>query len=352
MHRDLLPDRVSVRSSAPSGGLWGRDTTSRSRPALPERGNGLRRQRGSARAAAVRIDTLANRLTRAVSAHGCSDQVLVPLTAVCTALAMLGAPQTLRRGMIDLLANGEPLAATSTTRQLWQEMVHCRPFLTGHIDALVGWLDHAARPGSESDLARARALLDCFKVLAEVDLEATANQPGIDSEMLGPLYSTLRSPTTARAIGAFYTPMALSMTIARMTPVEEGRSILEPACGAGGMVIARARVMRASGRDPTTCTWVLNDLDPLAVALAGINCVIHGLGRQIMLCQGNGLLIGTGEPGDPLLDPGQQEAAVGAHGARRQPAAKNGNAGARRVDPPITQYPTINRIAGNSSARE
>jgi type I restriction enzyme M protein len=81
-----------------------------------------------------------------------------------------------------------------------------------------------------------------------------------------------------------------------MLGVREGQAICEPAAGSGGMLVATARDMRSRGLDPTTCSWLINDLDPVAVALAGVNAVVHGFGQNVQLRCGNGLTLGTDLP--------------------------------------------------------
>lgn len=170
-------------------------------------------------------------------------------------------------------------------------MVANFPYLDGHIEALTGWLD---KPQDHE----VKALAHCFDVLAGYDLLKSFDEAGGD--LLGPTYMMLRGRRDKQAQGAFYTPMCLSYLIARMVCPEEGTTIGEPCCGAGGMILGTIRAMREEGRDPDTCTWVLNDLDPMAVAMAGVNMAAHGMTRVILTC-GNGLLLGTGVEGDPLL---------------------------------------------------
>jgi len=162
------------------------------------------------------------------------------------------------------------------------------------LPALVGWLHHSDRT-VDVGVRRGRggALADCFAVLSGLDLIATVHQPGVDGELLGPLDSALRSRSSVQATGAFFTPMHIGMLAATMTPPAEGASVVDPACGAGGLAVAAARMMRTRRLDPATCRWLLNDVDPIAVALAAVNSVVHGLGPSVVLRCGDGLLLGT-----------------------------------------------------------
>ena len=140
----------------------------------------------------LRPDALADRLTRAVSAHGLSDRITVPMTALCTAVSMLGAPDSLLRNVLHGFATGDAAHTAEATRQLWREMVDSRPFLAGRIDPLVGWLDQECLEMDRTS-PRIEALTECFAVLDRIDLPGTASQPGVDGELLGPTYSLLRS---------------------------------------------------------------------------------------------------------------------------------------------------------------
>lgn len=233
-------------------------------------------------------DRLADRFHEAVYSCGCSGY-RIPLTALATANTLLGAPAELITPVLRMLAGSE--TAASWTRNLWQTMIAHFPYLGGRIEALTGWLD-------EPQGHEAKALTACFGVLAGYDLPKSFDQAGGD--LLGPVYMMLRSRRDKQAQGAFYTPMNLSYALARMVGTEENSTIGEPCCGAGGMVLGMVRAMRESGQDPDTCTWVLNDLDPVAVALAGVNMASHGMTKVSLTC-GNGLLLGTGTEGDPLL---------------------------------------------------
>lgn len=230
--------------------------------------------------------------TRAVG--GSSNEREVQLTALATGALLLGAGD-------DMVAASMAHFAAATTDtvadlgNLWQAATDGAPFLHPRIRALTGWLEHAG----DQDVHVAKRT---FAALTQIDLARTTEPDNIGSDLLGPTYLFLRSPADRKATGAFYTPWSLSSLIATMVTPREGDITTEPTCGSGGMVIAAAQAMRDRGRDPATCTWVLNDLDPLAVALAGVNAVIHGLGPRVRLCCGDGLLLGTGAPGDPLIE--------------------------------------------------
>ena len=244
---------------------------------------------------ATSLDALSERLLSATRGTG-SSSILIPLTAAATAVACLGAPPDLLRPFMALLAQpgrDDPL------RDLWARMADAHPYLADAVRPLIGWMDDAG-PGDLDALSR------CFEVLAGVDLHATVSGPQLKGDLLGPLYTALRGNGDRKALGAFFTPPAVSLAIAAIIGIGEGARVVEPSCGAGGMVIAAAAEMRSRGLDPATVTWVLNDLDPVVLALCGVNVAAHGLGDRVVLSRGDGLLLGTGLPGDGLREHTQQ----------------------------------------------
>lgn len=228
--------------------------------------------------------------TRLVYATGgdCSERLLVPMTALAASVSMLGAGDDLFAAVINDFSVNPRLG--TVLRHFWAETEAASPFLKGRLDPLIDWLDR----GNDRDIA---AIQRCFDVLAQIDVHETASQAPVLGDLLGPVYSALRSPGSVRALGAHFTPMSLSRTIASIATPPEGANFLEPSCGAGGMAVAAAWAMQMNGLDPRTVTWVLNDIDPVAVALAGINAVVHGLGPNVVLTCGDGLLIGAGTDG-------------------------------------------------------
>ncbi|ACZ32384.1 Type I restriction-modification system methyltransferase subunit-like protein (plasmid) [Xylanimonas cellulosilytica DSM 15894] len=245
-------------------------------------------------------ERLAKSLHQATARYGASGY-LIALTALATANVLLGAPTSLLAPTLRRLA--EPERVVGLTRGLWEATTGHFGYLAGRVDAISGWLETAGEH-------EVRALAACFEVLAGVELHASFDEAGGD--LLGPVYMSLRGLSSQQAAGAFYTPPDLSVLIGAMTMPREGAHVMEPCCGAGGMVLGVVKAMRQAGADPDTCTWVLNDLDPVAVALAGVNLAAHGLSR-VVLCVGDGLLLGTGLDGDPL------EAAAAAPGSQTRP---------------------------------
>jgi hypothetical protein len=114
------------------------------------------------------------------------------------------------------------------------------------------------------------------------------------ADLLGILYTGIRAPSGRKATGAFYTPANVALMMAEMLDIEEGKSILEPAVGTGGMFLGAARAMRRSGRRPHRCMWTGIDVDARAVACAAVNSVAWMLGPFVRLVVGNALAFDFG----------------------------------------------------------
>lgn len=89
--------------------------------------------------------------------------------------------------------------------------------------------------------------------------------------------------------GQFFTPYSVASMMARMTfdPASmEGRDFItaqEPACGAGGMMIAFADAMRAAGHNPQRQLHAtLVDVDPLCVHMAYVQMSLLGIPAQVV----------------------------------------------------------------------
>lgn len=201
------------------------------------------------------------------------------MTAAATAVSCLGAREDLLSAFLAKL--GEP-GGHEHVRELWARMIDAHPYLDGPLHALTGWLDEPA----DHELS---SLSNCLTALSRNDIHAVAEDPVISGDLLGPLYTLLRSHGDKQALGAFFTPASIARVIAEMSGTVEHSRVYEPACGSGAMVVAAARSMRARGMDPRTVTWVLNDIDPVVVALAGINAAASGLGQRVVLTVGDAL---------------------------------------------------------------
>lgn len=213
---------------------------------------------------------LTEAITAAVAAHG-AEPARAGLTGLCTAALFLGAGDEGAALVREIGAPDRPTARL--TSQLWAAHTRAFPYLAGHLDPVTGWLDHPA----EHDEA---ALADVLTVCATTDLHAVAESPQVRGDLLGHALAALTAPGDKARRGAFYTPATLASLTAALAGVEHappGSSVHEPAVGGGAMAVAAVRACRAAGTDPTMLRWVLRDIDPRAVAVAGIAMSIHGI---------------------------------------------------------------------------
>lgn len=218
--------------------------------------------------------------------YGSRQPMLIPLTVLATAVCLLGVPESVRQNTAKTMAERED--CVDLMQKLWAVLVMEIPYLKNVVHPLMFWMGDA----NDEDVKTARY---CWEQLARYDLYLTLLDPQFGGDILGPFYTFMRSKSAIDATGAFYTPMPLSKMMAMMLDLKEHTSINDPCCGSGGMAVASISVMKENGLDPNTCTWVLNDIDPVAVALAGINMMIHGMDK-VVLTADNALAPRQSEP--------------------------------------------------------
>ena len=115
----------------------------------------------------------------------------------------------------------------------------------------------------------------------------------LDSEprdVLGPLYMELEIAN--KDAGQFFTPPELSEMMARMTFAPElerldSQPFLtagEPACGAGGMILALVKVMTQAGHDPARRLWVQAiDVDRMAALMCYIQLSLWNVPAEVIV---------------------------------------------------------------------
>ncbi len=211
------------------------------------------------------IDRLCEQLVDRAHRSGLEADLILP--AAAAAMLMLGADDH-PRFLAGVAALDDPV---TTLQVLFTEQAVCMPYLDGHLEALTSILarsDHALTT---------RAVRGMLTTLAQADLLQLADSAAVAGDLLGPLYSTITSKAARSARGAFYTPPSLGAVLAGLVDAGPGESFSDPCCGSGGLAIATIRVMRASGRVPELVHWHLQDIDPVAVALAGVQLASHGM---------------------------------------------------------------------------
>ncbi|MDR4494057.1 MAG: N-6 DNA methylase [Nitrospirales bacterium] len=81
--------------------------------------------------------------------------------------------------------------------------------------------------------------------------------------------------------GEFFTPVSLVSLIAHVLDPERG-TVLDPACGSGGMFVQSARIVEEHGDSPTEkLTFRGLEKNPTTIRLAKMNLAVHGLEGDI-----------------------------------------------------------------------
>lgn len=108
-------------------------------------------------------------------------------------------------------------------------------------------------------------------------------------DVLGGLYMELELAN--EHAGQFFTPPEISELMARMTYGDAIRNIegefitlSEPACGAGGMVLAFVKVMLSHGHDPGRRVWVMaQDVDRLAALMCYLQLSLWNIPAAVIV---------------------------------------------------------------------
>lgn len=185
------------------------------------------------------------------------------------------------RILTGLAALEDPVTVLQT---LFAAQARCVPYLRGYIEVLTSVL---TRSDPTLTVCVVRGML---ATLAEADLLQLTGPEHVAGDMLGPPCQLDHlEGSQIGTCGAFYTPPSVGALLAGLVEVRPGDSFADPCCGTGGLAIATIRAMRAAGRSPELVHWHLQDIDPVAVALAGVQLSSHGMPRVTLKC-GNALL--------------------------------------------------------------
>lgn len=175
----------------------------------------------------------------------------------------------------------EPLASGGRARleafKLFCTMAACAVALRSREDeyreAVAGW-----------ERAELEVLQGAFPLLvAEME-----ENPHVD--LLGPAYEALGSPADRLGRGEFYTPQAVSDLVAELNVEDAGRdwpeerplSLLEPACGSGGMVLSFVKAMHRRGIPPSRVRVKAWDVSKTACDMAYTNLTLWGVPATVV----------------------------------------------------------------------
>lgn len=156
---------------------------------------------------------------------------------------------------------------------------------------------------------RARAIVEAMESI-EADYETLrgtlpkSEYQELDNEVLGQLLRTLNPDELKRVSGdvfgriyeyfltrfadegahdggEFYTPVSLVSLIAHVLDPQRG-TVLDPACGSGGMFVQSARIVEEHGDNPTKkLTFYGLEKNATTIRLAKMNLAVHGLEGDI-----------------------------------------------------------------------
>ncbi len=98
-----------------------------------------------------------------------------------------------------------------------------------------------------------------------------------------------RGALADRQVSAYFSSDPLVHLMAELADVQEGHSVHDPTCGAGGGLAAAARGLAAKGLNPQSLHLSGQDISDQALALCRLNLVTHGL-VEFDLCKGDTLL--------------------------------------------------------------
>lgn len=201
----------------------------------------------------------------------------VTMTSVATASLLLGAMDHYRP---ILRRHARNVDLAGKMRSVWAAWIDHHSYLGGAIRPVTGWLE-------DPPAGWTAVMADQLAHLAEIDLLQVAERSDVAGDHLGQMLSTLEAPGDRSARGAFYTPAALAQLTAQMSGVSRarpGQVVADHCVGGGAMAIAAVRAMRQVGGAPELIRWELVDIDPFAVAVAGVAMSIHGIPHVVLRC--------------------------------------------------------------------
>lgn len=166
--------------------------------------------------------------------------------------------------------------------EVWAMFTISRPELAFRCGPFGEWLN-AEKPDRHllaGAGAVARAAVESGLLALTLDLEIARQV-----DLLGCVYTMMRSHRARAARGEFYTPPHVAEMMAQIVirDLGPGQSICDMTAGTGGLLRGVAAVLRADGRDPAAYLWYGCDISPVAVAGLAVSAHIWGLGHQVVI---------------------------------------------------------------------
>ncbi|QGF23780.1 type I restriction-modification system subunit M [Raineyella fluvialis] len=132
----------------------------------------------------------------------------------------------------------------------------------------VNWANPERLP--ESALA---ALLDAFHGL-------TLDPNHVNGDLLGAAYEYLLrefAEASGKKAGEFFTPRHVVHLLVKILDPRPGESVVDPACGSGGMLVETVNEVRAAGGNPDSLRLHGQEVNLTTSAIAKMNLYLHGL---------------------------------------------------------------------------
>lgn len=132
----------------------------------------------------------------------------------------------------------------------------------------VNWANTERLP--ESALA---GLLDAFHGLQ-------LDRDHVKGDMLGNAYEYLLrefAEASGKKAGEFFTPRHVVHLLVKILDPQPGDTVVDPACGSGGMLVETANAVRAAGGNPDSLRLNGQEVNLTTSAIAKMNLYLHGL---------------------------------------------------------------------------
>lgn len=149
-----------------------------------------------------------------------------------------------------------------------QRIEMANPDTLGGVFGDVNWANTDRLP--ETALA---ALLDAFHGVI-------LNPDHVQGDMLGAAYEYLLrefAEASGKKAGEFFTPRHVVHLLVKILDPKPGESIVDPACGSGGMLVETATAIRDAGGNPASLSLHGQEVNLTTSAIARMNLFLHGL---------------------------------------------------------------------------
>lgn len=128
------------------------------------------------------------------------------------------------------------------------------------------------------------------RALREVSRWRPAGVGYTEGDLLGYVSQVVTSASRKSALGAFYTPYSVSLAMAMVTGIEPDKSVMDPCCGSGSMLLAALDACRrVHGPDQVPEVYGM-DIDPRAVRVCKLNLALAGIAPHGRIACGDALL--------------------------------------------------------------